>query len=72
VLTLTPAGRKLEKKIHANRQEFFDFARSLVGDVDVDATLHLCRELLQYSDYQGLIERRRELEAAGDSAKTKP
>jgi MarR family transcriptional regulator, organic hydroperoxide resistance regulator len=63
VLTLTPAGRRVEKKIHASRAEFFDFARSLMADVDVDATLHLFRKLLEYSDYHGLIDRRREIEA---------
>jgi MarR family transcriptional regulator, organic hydroperoxide resistance regulator len=62
VLTLMPAGRRVEKKIHANRKDFFVFARSLMKDVDVNPTLDLFRELLQYSDYKDLIERRRELE----------
>jgi len=66
VVTLTPAGRKLVKKIHATRQGLFDFARSLMKGVDVDATLHLFRELLQYSDYNELVARRRGLEEVDD------
>lgn len=62
VLTLTPAGRRIEKKIHANRQALFDLARALTRDVDVEGTLDLFRELLQHSEYAGLVARRRALE----------
>ena len=62
ILTLSAEGRRLNKAIRKVRAEFFEFARSLIGDVDVDATLHLFRELLQYSEYKELIERRRALE----------
>jgi MarR family transcriptional regulator, organic hydroperoxide resistance regulator len=62
VLALTPAGKRLLKKIQARREEFFEFARPLMKDVDVDATLHLFRELLQYSDYKDLLEKRKALE----------
>jgi DNA-binding MarR family transcriptional regulator len=62
VLTLSPAGRKLEREIEAVREGFFEFAEQLMGNVDLDATLHLFRELLQYSEYSELIARRSELE----------
>jgi DNA-binding MarR family transcriptional regulator len=65
VLTLTRAGRALQKQILAQRQAIFDLARTLTQDVDVDAALALFRELLQHSDYEGLLERRRALEAVG-------
>ena len=62
VVTLTPAGRELHDRIDANRQTLLDFARSLMGDVDLDAALHFFRELLQHSGYAELIARRRALE----------
>jgi DNA-binding MarR family transcriptional regulator len=62
VLALTPEGKRLLKKIQARREEFFEFARPLMKDVDVDATLQLFRELLQYSDYKDLLEKRKALE----------
>ena len=64
VLTLTAAGRKLEKKVQANRESLFAVAESLMKDVDLDAALHLFRELLQHSEYDALIDRRRRLEEA--------
>jgi DNA-binding MarR family transcriptional regulator len=70
VLTLSTKGRSLNKAIRKTRAEFFEFARSLMGDVDVDATLGLFRELLQYSEYKELIERRRALEDADDRRST--
>src|SRR5688500_20306081 len=57
VLTLTPAGRKQFRAIQKARAGFFEFARSLMGDVDVEATLHLFRTLLQHSAYDELLER---------------
>ena len=65
VLTLTPAGRRMERKVEANRRTLFDLARALTKDVDVDGTLELFRELLQHSEYARLVERRRELEERG-------
>jgi DNA-binding MarR family transcriptional regulator len=62
VVTLTPAGRELHQQIEANRQTLLDLARSLMNDVDLDATLHFFRELLQHSGYADLIDRRRALE----------
>ena len=62
VLTLTPKGRKLERQIRAKRQGFFEFAESLTKNVDVTTTLELFRDLLQHSEYDDLVERRRALE----------
>ena len=62
VLTLTRAGRELHEDIQANRESLLAFARSLMDDVDPDATLHFFRVLLQHSDYHDLIARRRALE----------
>ena len=62
VLSLTPTGRRVVKKIDTKREEFVVFARSLMDAVDVDGTRDFFRELLQHSEYGDLIERRRELE----------
>jgi MarR family transcriptional regulator, organic hydroperoxide resistance regulator len=62
VVTLTRAGRELHEHIQTNRENLLDFARSLMEDVDLDATLHFFRVLLQHSDYHELIARRRALE----------
>ncbi len=62
VLTLSPEGRKLQRRIEEQRQGFFEFAEGLMGNVDLDATLGLFRELLQYSEFSELIARRRKLE----------
>ena len=63
VLRLTPAGRRLERRVRANRETLFALARELTRDVDVTGTLALFRELLQHSEYADLVARRRDLES---------
>ena len=61
VLSLTPQGRRLEKRAATARQGVLDLARTLIGDRDLEPILSLLRELLQFSAFAGLIERRREI-----------
>jgi MarR family transcriptional regulator, organic hydroperoxide resistance regulator len=60
-LSLTLRGRRLEKRIHAARDEVLQLGRELVGDHDVERILELLRDLLQVTPYADLIARRREL-----------
>jgi DNA-binding MarR family transcriptional regulator len=60
-LSLTPQGHGLEERVHEARQSVLDLGRRLVGDRDVAPALELMRELIQYSSFAELIERRRVL-----------
>lgn len=66
VLSLTPKGRRLEKRIVEAREGVLAFARQLIGDRDLTPVLELFRELLQYSQTPELVARRRELSERGD------
>ena len=61
VLSLTPRGRRLEKRAQAARRQIEDLGRQLVGGRDVTPTLAFLRELLAETPYGALIERRRAL-----------
>jgi MarR family transcriptional regulator, organic hydroperoxide resistance regulator len=61
VLSLTPQGRRLEKRAAAARQGVMDLAHTLIGDRDLEPILSLLRDLLQFSAFADLIERRRAL-----------
>jgi DNA-binding MarR family transcriptional regulator len=61
VLSLTPAGRKLSKRAEKVRQTQLDFFRQLLGDRDLSSELELVLELLKYTPFAELIERRRTL-----------
>jgi DNA-binding MarR family transcriptional regulator len=63
-LSLSADGRKLAKRIEKAREGVLDLARSLVGQRDLEPTLDLLRELVQFTAYGELIARRRAL--AGD------
>jgi MarR family transcriptional regulator, organic hydroperoxide resistance regulator len=60
-LSLTAAGRRLEKRILAVREQIFELGRETVGDRDLEPALELLRELLAGTPYGQLIARRREL-----------
>ena len=60
-LSLTPKGRRMEKRIQDARAGIFELARQLIGERDVGPTLELFRELLEHTQFAALIERRREL-----------
>jgi MarR family transcriptional regulator, organic hydroperoxide resistance regulator len=64
VLSLTPRGRRLEKRIAAAREQMLRLGRALVGDRDLEPLLELMRDLVQYTPYAELVARRRELLAA--------
>jgi DNA-binding MarR family transcriptional regulator len=63
VLSLTARGRRLEKRASEARAAALDVARQLVGGRDIGAALELLRELVQYTQFGELIERRRALMA---------
>jgi DNA-binding MarR family transcriptional regulator len=69
VLSLTARGRRLEKRIGAAREEALELGHALIGDRDLEPALELLRELAQFSPYEELINRRREL-YEGQRAKT--
>ena len=60
-LSLTPAGRRLEKRVDAARNEVLDLGRELVGDRDLEPAVALMRELVQHTPFAALVQRRREL-----------
>lgn len=60
-LSLTTCGRRLEGRALEARDGVLDVGRQLVGDRDLAPALELMRELVQYTQFAELIERRREL-----------
>jgi len=62
VLSLTAKGRRLAGRVEEARERLVELARELFGDRDVAPALELLRDLLQFSAYAELLERRRELD----------
>jgi MarR family transcriptional regulator, organic hydroperoxide resistance regulator len=60
-LSLTPRGRRLEKRVLAAREGVFELARELLGDRDLSPALELLRDLVQYTPHAELVARRGEL-----------
>jgi MarR family transcriptional regulator, organic hydroperoxide resistance regulator len=60
-LSLSAKGRELEGKVAAARESVLELARQLLGDRDIEQTLQLFREMLEFSAFAELIARRREL-----------
>src|SRR5687768_10064612 len=56
VLSLTDAGRRLERKVSETRSAQLDFARQLVAGRDLGPALELLRELVPMTPYADLIE----------------
>jgi MarR family transcriptional regulator, organic hydroperoxide resistance regulator len=61
VLSLSGRGRSLEKRIGAAREAQLELGHALIGDRDLEPALELLRDLAQFSPYEELIDRRREL-----------
>jgi DNA-binding MarR family transcriptional regulator len=61
VLSLTTAGRRLNRRADAMRETQLDFFRQVLGDRDLGSELELVLELLEYTPYAELIARRRAL-----------
>jgi MarR family transcriptional regulator, organic hydroperoxide resistance regulator len=72
VLSLTPVGRKLNKRAEAMRETQLDFFRQLLGDRDLSSELGLVLEMLKYTPYAELIDRRRALLRASASRRQSP
>ena len=69
VLSLTPRGRRLEKRAQQARGGILALARELIGGRDITPVLDLFRDLLQYSAYAELVARRRELGSPEERAR---
>jgi DNA-binding MarR family transcriptional regulator len=65
-LSLTPRGRRLQKRILAAREDTLELARSLLEGRDVGPALELFRHMLRVTPFAELIERRRKLERGRD------
>lgn len=60
-LSLTPAGRRLAKRVEKARAQVMQLGREVLGGRDLEPALSLARDLLANSPYAELIARRREL-----------
>jgi DNA-binding MarR family transcriptional regulator len=60
-LSLTPRGRRLERRVSVAREAVMQLGREAVGERDLMPALELLRELLAGTPYGELIARRREL-----------
>jgi MarR family transcriptional regulator, organic hydroperoxide resistance regulator len=60
-LSLTAAGRRAEKRVRRVRADMLALGRRLIGDRDLEPALRLLRELVQYTAFEELLARRREL-----------
>jgi DNA-binding MarR family transcriptional regulator len=68
VLSLTPRGRRLEKRVLEAREGILQLARELLGDRDLKPVLEVLRDLVQYTQFADLIARRHELLERDDRA----
>jgi DNA-binding MarR family transcriptional regulator len=62
VISLTPEGRRLERRARKLRETQLDFFREVLGDRDLSSELELVLTLLQYTSFAELIARRQALE----------
>jgi DNA-binding MarR family transcriptional regulator len=60
-LSLTPRGRRLERRVSAARDGVMELGRQAMAGRDFEPLLQLLRELLAATPYAALIARRREL-----------
>src|SRR3954468_16614724 len=63
VLSLTARGRRVEKRVAEKREALLALAREAVGGRDVGPALDLLRELVGFTQFAELVERRRALPA---------
>jgi MarR family transcriptional regulator, organic hydroperoxide resistance regulator len=61
-LSLTTDGRRLARRVEAARDGVLQLARTLIADRDLEPTLGLLRELVQFTAYGELVARRRALQ----------
>ena len=61
VLSLTPEGRRKARRVEQVRADLMKLATELVGDRDFTPALALMRDLLQFTSFADLVERRRRL-----------
>jgi DNA-binding MarR family transcriptional regulator len=61
VLSLTPEGKRTEKRVEQARDEILRAGHALIGERDLEPVLELLRELAQFSPFGELVSKRREL-----------
>ena len=61
VLSLSPEGRRLAKRVNALRDQIAQLGRELIAERELERTLKLLRRLLESSAYADLMARRRAL-----------
>jgi len=61
-VTLTAEGRRKAKRVEQVRADLMKLATELVGDRDFAPALDLMRDLLRFTAFADLVERRRRLE----------
>jgi DNA-binding MarR family transcriptional regulator len=61
VLSLTPEGRRMERRVDEARDGVLALARQLIGERDVGPVLDTLRGLVQLTSYGPLVDRRRAL-----------
>jgi MarR family transcriptional regulator, organic hydroperoxide resistance regulator len=65
-LSLTPAGRRMVKRVVRVRAQLLETGRGAIGDLDLEPALGALRQLLALTSFAGLLDRRRQLlERAG-------
>jgi MarR family transcriptional regulator, organic hydroperoxide resistance regulator len=65
-LSLTPAGRRMVKRVVRVRAQLLETGRGAIGDLDLEPALGALRQLLALTSFAGLPDRRRQLlERAG-------
>ena len=61
-LSLTSEGRRLEKRVRRARDGVVELGRQALGDRDLAPTVELFRELLGYTQFGDLVDKRRRLD----------
>jgi MarR family transcriptional regulator, organic hydroperoxide resistance regulator len=64
-LSLTAAGKRLQRRVVAQREAALRAGRELVGERDLEPALAVMRDLLQFSAFAELVDRRRALDEGG-------
>ena len=61
-LSLTPAGRRVVKRIADSREQLTELGRQLIPQRDLNAALKALRRMLEYTPHAELVARRKSLE----------
>ena len=70
-LSLTPAGKRVEKRVSANRKALSDLGRELIPQREFDAALRVVLRLIKHTPHAELVEKRTELERQASGRRSK-